>query len=147
MVQAGRQAGGRGGEGSQGEGAAKLARGPLRAEDARAPESCAGVLARRALGVPAQPRRKCPFLAGRIAGSPEARRERGLICIVVTRPPPIAAPPSGPGNFKKPRPGEQRLCAPEHVQSRAGIGCVQPRTHGAESSVDSSQGSWPWGRL
>lgn len=74
MVQAGRQEGGRGGVGSQGEGAAKLARGPLRAEDTRAPDGCAGVLALRALGVPAQPRRKCPFFAGQLAGSPAVRR-------------------------------------------------------------------------
>lgn len=122
-----RQAGGgRGGEGSHGEGATKLVRRPLRAGDTRARDGCAGAPARPALGAPAQSRRECPFLAGQLARSPAARRWRGLICIEVTRTRPIAAPPSGPGNFQKAQgrhaapvsPGARRVLRASDVSKR-----------------------------
>lgn len=118
---AGRGAGGGGGGGEGGEAS------PLRG-DRRARDGCAGIPACPALGAPAQPRRECPFLARQLAGSPPARRWSGLICIEVSGTRPIAAPPSGPGNFQK-SPGPAR----SHCASRSA-----PRTRRA--SAVSNQG-------
>lgn len=134
-----RQAGGgRGGEGSQGEGAAKLVRRPLCAGDTRAQDGCAGILARPTLGAPAQPRRECPFLARQLAGSPPARRWRGLICIEVTPTRPIAAPPSGPGNFQKAQARHASTVRPGARREPGGHQLCASRDSRAESSIDSS---------
>lgn len=121
---------------------------PFRARDMQAPDGCAGVPARPALGAPAQPRCKCPFLARQLAGSPAARRRRGLICIEVTRTRPIAAPPSGPGKFQN---APARHTAPVRPQSaprawRASAASNQGQP-GLKAAADSSPGSWRLRRL
>lgn len=137
-----RQAGGgRGGEGIQGEGAAKLVRRPLCAGDTRARDGCTGIPACPALGVPAQPRRECPFLARQLSGSPPARRWRGLICIEVTGTRPIAAPPSGPGNFQKAQARHAATVRPGARREPGGHLLCPTRDSRAESSIDSSSRS------
>lgn len=64
-----RQAGGgRGGEGSQGEGAAKLVKRPLCAGDTRAPDGCAGSLPARLWVRPPSPAANVPSLPASSAG-------------------------------------------------------------------------------
>lgn len=79
-------------------------------------------------GAPAQPGCECPFLARRLAGSPAARRRRGLICIEVTGMRPIAAAQNGPGKFQK---ALARLTVqvspPKHAENPTGISSVQVR--------------------
>lgn len=131
-MQAGRRGEGRGGEPGGGGGEAGEAS-PLRGGHAGT-GWLRGIPACPALGAPAQPRRECPFLARQLGGSPPARRWRGLICIEVTGTRPIAAPPSGPGNFQKAHAGQQPLCAPERAEKPAGISCVQPGTAGPKAA-------------
>lgn len=106
---------------------------------------------------PAQPRRKCPFLARQLAGSPAARRWRGLICIEVTGMPPIAAPPSGPGNFEKAQarrpalvspgarrePGGPPLCSAGHSRSPKQHG-FQPRVLASAAARTAGRGRPSW---
>lgn len=95
---AGRQAGGGAGKKARG-GGYEAGEESLQSQDTQAPDRCARVPAGPALGEPAQPWCLSPFLACQLHGSRATRRLRGLICIEVTRPRPIAAPPSGPGIF------------------------------------------------
>lgn len=117
--QAGRGGGRRGGE-SGGGGDETGETSPQRGVHADTGRLSGGVLAHRTLGTPAQPQRECPFFDHhQLAGSPAARRWRGLICIEVTGTRPIAAPPSGPGNFQK---TQARQAAPVHLGVHRGPG-------------------------
>lgn len=114
---------------------------PFRAGDTRVPDGCAEVPARPALGTPAQTQCKCPFLAHQLAGSPAARRRRGLICIEVTRTRPIAAPQSCPGNFQKaPAPHSVRESPSSTARTRSASNLSSQGSLRAESRVNSSLG-------
>lgn len=95
---AGKQAGGGAGGAAKG-GGYEADEASLLLQDAQAPDRCSQIPAGLALGEAAQPRCQYPFPACQLHWSRATRRLRGLICIEVTHPRPIAAPLSGPGIF------------------------------------------------